>query len=109
MSHLSSWENNTWLKTSIAQHAPVTRNNAFVGLVPHLVGKVGLVMRSRDPEEISEAALGYNLRSLLCWNKLDIGMYYIWQFVVVDHLLKEILQMPVVTAVSSEAPKRLQG
>ncbi|GKE82271.1 hypothetical protein Tco_1552271, partial [Tanacetum coccineum] len=60
-------------------------NNAFVGLVPHLVGKVGLVMTSRDPEEMSEAIVGYNLRPLLC-SSMDIGMYYIWQFVVVDHL-----------------------
>ncbi|GJT89977.1 hypothetical protein Tco_1078822 [Tanacetum coccineum] len=43
---------NTWLKRSIAQHAPATGNNAFVGLVPHLVGKVGLVMTSRDPEDM---------------------------------------------------------
>ncbi|PWA85188.1 hypothetical protein CTI12_AA150720 [Artemisia annua] len=76
---------NTWLKRSIAQHAPATGNNAFVGLVPHLVGKVGLVMTSRDPEEMSEAVVGYNLRPLLC-SSMDIGMYYIWQFVVVDHL-----------------------
>nr|GEV86945.1 cysteine-rich receptor-like protein kinase 10 [Tanacetum cinerariifolium] len=70
---------------SIAQHAPATGNNAFVGLVPHLVGKVGLVMTSRDHEEMSEAVVRYNLRPLLC-SSMDIGMYYIWQFVVVDHL-----------------------
>nr|GEV15559.1 60S acidic ribosomal protein P0-1-like [Tanacetum cinerariifolium] len=70
---------------SIAQHAPATGNNAFVGLVPHLVGKVGLVMTSRDPEEMGKAIVGYNLRPLLC-SSMDIGMYYIWQFVVVDHL-----------------------
>ena len=82
---------NTWLKRSIAQHAPATGNNAFVGLVPHLVGKVGLVMTSRHPEEMSEAVVGYNLRPLLC-SSMDIGMYYIWQFVVVDHLclLREV-------------------
>ncbi|GKG63029.1 hypothetical protein Tco_0638676, partial [Tanacetum coccineum] len=54
--------------------APATGNNAFVGLVPHLVGKVGLVMTSRDTEEMSEAILGYNLRPLLS-SSMDIGSY----------------------------------
>ncbi|GJZ33351.1 cysteine-rich receptor-like protein kinase 10 [Tanacetum coccineum] len=80
-------------KNSISMSSMNEGNNAFVGLVPHLVGKVGLVMTSRDPEEMSEAILGYNLRPLLS-SSMDIGMYYIWQFVVVDHLclVREVIE-----------------
>ncbi|KAK9063949.1 hypothetical protein SSX86_017821 [Deinandra increscens subsp. villosa] len=79
--------NNTLMKRSIAIHAPETGKPAFVGVIPHIVGKVGLILTSYDPEEVSDAVAGHHesLRPLVC-SSMDIGMCSLWQWLLSCHL-----------------------
>ncbi|KAK1416473.1 hypothetical protein QVD17_32264 [Tagetes erecta] len=76
---------NTLMKHSIAIHAPATQKHAFVGAIPHIAGKVGLVLTDSDPEEVSEAVAGYKLQPLVC-SSMDIGMCDLWQWLLGFHL-----------------------
>ncbi|CAH1431012.1 unnamed protein product [Lactuca virosa] len=76
---------NTLTSRSIAMHAPATGNTAFLGLIPHIVGKVGLVFTRGDPEEVSETVAGYNLQPWLC-SSMDIGICSMWQWLLSTHL-----------------------
>ncbi|KVI05155.1 60S acidic ribosomal protein P0-like [Cynara cardunculus var. scolymus] len=76
---------NTLMRRSIAIHAPATGNTAFLGLISHIVGKVGLVFSAGDPNEVSEAVAGYNLQPLLC-SSMDIGICSHWQWLLSSHL-----------------------
>lgn len=76
---------NTLTSRSIAMHAPATGNTAFLGLIPHIVGKVGLVFTRGDPEEVSETVAGYNMQPWLC-SSMDIGICSMWQWLLSTHL-----------------------
>ncbi|KAL8217726.1 hypothetical protein R6Q57_021099 [Mikania cordata] len=76
---------NTMMKRSIAIHAPITEKPAFVGAIPHIAGKVWLILTNYDPEEVSEAVAGYNLRPFVC-SSMDIGMCSLWQWLLSGHL-----------------------
>lgn len=72
------------MKRSIAVHAPAVGNNAFLGVIPHMVGQVGLVFTERDPVEVSEVVDGCTMPPLFC-SSMDIGMGSVWQWLIADH------------------------
>ncbi|KAI3730316.1 hypothetical protein L1987_61485 [Smallanthus sonchifolius] len=76
---------NTLMKRSIAIHAPSAEKPAFLGAIPHIVGKVGLILTAADPEEVSEVVAGYKLQPLVC-SSMDIGMCSLWQWLLGFHL-----------------------
>ncbi|XP_076945892.1 large ribosomal subunit protein uL10z-like [Bidens hawaiensis] len=79
---------NAWIRHAIAVHAPTTGKPAFVGAIPFIAGKVGVVLTNSDPEEVSEdvaAKAGTALRPMVC-SSMDIGMCSLWQWLVGFHL-----------------------
>ncbi|XP_021974582.2 60S acidic ribosomal protein P0-1-like [Helianthus annuus] len=56
---------NSFMRRSLEIHAPSAGKPAFVGAVPHINGKVGLILTDCDPEEVSEMVAGYKLQPLV--------------------------------------------
>jgi large subunit ribosomal protein LP0 len=52
---------NTMMKRSVRMHAEKTGNNAFLNLVPLLVGNVGLIFTKGDLKEVSEEVAKYKV------------------------------------------------
>ncbi|KAK9283681.1 hypothetical protein L1049_011931 [Liquidambar formosana] len=52
---------NTMMKRSIRLHAEKTGNNAFLNLIPLLVGNVGLIFTKGDLKEVSEEVAKYKV------------------------------------------------
>ncbi|KAL9332596.1 hypothetical protein ACSQ67_002206 [Phaseolus vulgaris] len=52
---------NTMMKRSVKLHAESTGNNAFLNLVPLLVGNVGLIFTKGDVKEVSEVVAKYKV------------------------------------------------
>ncbi|KAM4093814.1 hypothetical protein ACB094_06G147300 [Castanea mollissima] len=57
---------NTMMKMSIRIHADNTGNNAFLNLIPLLVGNVGLIFTKGDLKEVSEEVAKYKVGALPC-------------------------------------------
>ncbi|KAJ0763890.1 putative ribosomal protein L10-like domain superfamily [Helianthus annuus] len=76
---------NSFMRRSLAIHAPSAGKPAFVGAIPHINGKVGLILTDCDPEEVSETAAGYKLQPLVC-SSMDIGMCSLWQWLLGFHM-----------------------
>ncbi|XP_021974552.1 60S acidic ribosomal protein P0-1-like [Helianthus annuus] len=55
---------NSFMRRSLEIHAPSAGKPAFVGAIPHINGKVGLILTDCDPEEVSETVAGYKLQPL---------------------------------------------
>ncbi|KAJ0900774.1 putative ribosomal protein L10P [Helianthus annuus] len=70
---------NSFMRRSLEIHSPSAGKPAFVGAIPHINGKVGLVLTACDPEEVSETVAGYKLQPLVC-SSMDIGMCSLWQW-----------------------------
>ena len=49
------------MKRSIRIHADSTSNNAFLNLIPLLVGNVGLIFTNGDLKEVSEEVAKYKV------------------------------------------------
>jgi large subunit ribosomal protein LP0 len=52
---------NTMMKRSVRMHAEKTGNNAFLNLIPLLVGNVGLIFTKGDLKEVSEEVAKYKV------------------------------------------------
>ncbi|KAJ0537986.1 putative ribosomal protein L10P [Helianthus annuus] len=76
---------NSFMRRSLEIHAPSAGKPAFVGAVPHINGKVGLILTDCDPEEVSEMVAGYKLQPLVC-SSMDIGMCSLWQWLLGFHM-----------------------
>ncbi|KAJ0900623.1 putative ribosomal protein L10P [Helianthus annuus] len=76
---------NSFMRRSLAIHAPSAGKPDFVGAIPHINGKVGLILTDCDPEEVSETAAGYKLQPLVC-SLMDIGMCSLWQWLLGFHM-----------------------
>ncbi|KAJ0545718.1 putative ribosomal protein L10-like domain superfamily [Helianthus annuus] len=76
---------NSFMRRSLQIHAPSAGKPAFVGAIPHINGKVGLILTDCDPEEVSETAAGYKLQPLVC-SSMDIGMCSLWQWLLGFHM-----------------------
>ncbi|KAJ0537998.1 putative ribosomal protein L10-like domain superfamily [Helianthus annuus] len=76
---------NSFMRRSLAIHAPSAGKPAFVGAIPHINGKVGLILTDCDPEEVSETVAGYKLQPLVC-SSMDIGMCSLWQWLLGFHM-----------------------
>ncbi|GAU36656.1 hypothetical protein TSUD_213100 [Trifolium subterraneum] len=55
---------NTMMKRSVRMHAEKTGNNAFLNLVPLLVGNVGLIFTKGDLKEVSEEVAKYKVLNI---------------------------------------------
>ncbi|KAJ0763865.1 putative ribosomal protein L10P [Helianthus annuus] len=76
---------NSFMRHSLPIHAPSAGKPAFVGAIPHINGKVGLILTDCDPEEVSETAAGYKLQPLVC-SSMDIGICSLWQWLLGFHM-----------------------
>ncbi|KAI5419587.1 60s acidic ribosomal protein P2, variant 6, partial [Lathyrus oleraceus] len=52
---------NTMMKRSVRIHAEKTGNNAFINLIPLLVGNVGLIFTKGDLKEVSDEVSKYKV------------------------------------------------
>ncbi|KAM3697869.1 hypothetical protein ACB098_06G145800 [Castanea mollissima] len=57
---------NTMMKRYIRIHADNTGNNAFLNLIPLLVGNVGLIFTKGDLKEVNEEVAKYKVGALAC-------------------------------------------
>ncbi|KAM0042291.1 putative ribosomal protein L10P [Helianthus debilis subsp. tardiflorus] len=76
---------NSFMRRSLPIHAPFAGKPAFVGGIPHINRKVGLILTDCDPEEVSETAAGYKLQPLVC-SSMDIGICSLWQWLLGFHM-----------------------
>ncbi|KAF5794231.1 putative ribosomal protein L10-like domain superfamily [Helianthus annuus] len=73
---------NSFMRRSLEIHAPSTGKPAFVGAIPHISGKVGLILTACDPEEVSETVARYKLQPLV-FSSMDIGIWDVFPLAVV--------------------------
>ncbi|XP_021976684.1 60S acidic ribosomal protein P0-1 [Helianthus annuus] len=100
---------NSFMRRSLEIHAPSAGKPAFVGAVPHINGKVGLILTDCDPEEVSESVAGYKLQPLVC-SSMDIGMCSLWQWLLGFHMsLLNTYHISLMEHKRRHGPKGLNG